>query len=243
MHFHWLAPHVAMFLTLGFLILFYLKLSDQLHIKWIWVFLPLSYFIKVIATKAYFYISPLKDSHKQAYQFLVTLLVIEAILLIVFAELFASYLDQPFRYENKLALYMIPLELILLSTFVLFVYLLPGLCDPENNVDRRCPFLIMLYYLTAFALVIIVSINESVLTQMNGLLLFFPVFAVLFFHIITILSTISSKKHEIVLLLMVIVECIIVTAIINHANIPLMTPFVIGTIMWLYVYYNFVGFN
>ena len=149
-----------MFFTLGFMILLYLKLTDQIHFKWIYVFLPLSYFIKVIATESYFYFSPLRKSHKTAFRFFLVLLIVEALLLIVFVTLLATYLDHPEKYKGYLSLIFIPLLVILLSTFALYLYLLPGMLDPETNMDRRHPFLAMIYYLTAFALIIMLSINE-----------------------------------------------------------------------------------
>ena len=78
---------------------------------------------------------------------------------------------------------------------------------------------------------------------MNGVVIFFPIFVVLTFHIITVLSTMSQKKHEVFFLVLVFVECFLFAAIINKSSIPLMTPFIISVIMWLYIYIVFIGLN
>ena len=102
-----------------------------------------------------------------------------------------------------------PLFTVLLSSFGIFLYLLPGMCDPENNTDRRAPFLILSYFVIIFLFCIMVNINESILSEINGYVLYFPFIILFLVHLVTMAVDLNDRRDEVIIVLSLLFEAII----------------------------------
>ena len=71
-----------------------------------------------------------------------------------------------------------PIYASLVSSFSIFLYLLPGLCDPELNDTKRLPFVTLHHFIFALLIVMFFNFNGLELLNQgsNGLVLLFPVF-------------------------------------------------------------------
>ena len=76
---------------------------------------------------------------------------------------------------------VLPFFVVIFNVAAIFIYLLPGLCDPENDTERRFPFLVLTYIFMFLGELIIVCINERILDTINGYILFSPLFVALAF--------------------------------------------------------------
>ena len=168
------------------LILLYAKLKFLVTFSWLIVLLPSMFLLKFLTFYIYSYIRGLEDGHPRFYRYLRMQLFFAFILSysgVIFVDL---YLDTPVNQRNLLFVKMLPFYGVLLIVSSIFIYLLPGLCDPENHTEKRVPFLILSYLLMLLAFMVIININEKILSSINGYLLYSPVFFTLAFHMITV---------------------------------------------------------
>ena len=138
---------------------------------------PLHFVTLMTVVRAMDYYRQLKDSHRRTYNCLMAHAILSLVMLIVAIQGLASYLDSPMKERHHLFLRLSPLLVVLLSFFGIFLYLLPGLCDPESQTDRRIPFQAFLYFLSSFMTISIMCVNAQLLPQMNAYLIFFPFIA------------------------------------------------------------------
>ena len=103
----------------------------------------------------------------------------------------ALYMDMLKKDRSLLFLRMLPFYGVLLIISSVFIYLLPGLCDPENETERRIPFLILSYLLMILAFMVLLNVNEKILDSIDGYILFSPILFALVFHMITIVPYFS----------------------------------------------------
>lgn len=135
---------------------------------------------------------------------------------------------------------MLPLYGVILIVSSVFIYLLPGFCDPENNTEKRIPFLILSYLLMTLAFMVLLNINEKVLSQINGYLLYAPILGALISHIITIAPYFGQRSFELVLVTLILAEFELFVLIKNGMMIPPTAPYVGATLIWCMVYYRLV---
>lgn len=132
----------------------------------------------------------------------------------------------------------IPLYVVVISTFSIFLYLLPGLCDPEINQTKRLPFLMLNYFILAILGILYFSINGfNIIQQANGFILFFPLIFNLLMHIITIVTDQYDHKTELFVTCSILVEILIFSMEWDESII---IRFSIALITWTYLYYKFV---
>ena len=151
----------------------------------------------------------LKETHTTEFHFMCFHLVASLIMLSAFFFMLSGYLDTPLSKRHQLYLRFLPLFTVLFASFGIFLYLLPGMCDPETNTDKRIPLLILAYFIITFLFCFIINLNESVLPHMNGYIIFFPFILAFSIHLITILTEICDNVYEGVIVLALLVEAII----------------------------------
>ena len=135
---------------------------------------------------------------------------------------------------------MLPLYGVLLIFSSVFIYLLPGLCDPENHTEKRIPFLILSYLLMILAFMVLLNINEKILSDIDGYIIFSPLLFALVFHMITIVPYFSQRFYEGVLITLLFAEFILFSLMKNGMTIPDTSPYVGAVLIWCVVYYMLV---
>jgi hypothetical protein len=144
--------------VLAFLILLYLKRTGMYKLTWTTISLPLYIVIITLGIKVYQHYLKLKDSpHFNMYKLLTAHLIFAIFCLFLAIHGLTTYLDLKYQSLLSLFLRLMPLYLILVSSFCIFLYILPGMLDPEIQADRRVPFTIFLYFITAFVTVAFVN--------------------------------------------------------------------------------------
>jgi len=92
------------------------------------------------------------------------------------------------------------------TVVAIFVYLLPGMYDPENGIEKRVPFLIMLHFLSLAITGAFCTLNEAYLKNSNGILLFGTLFFAFIIHLSTFMFEFKVKPQETA----VVMSCLIV---------------------------------
>jgi hypothetical protein len=69
-------------------------------------------------------------------------------------------------------------------SFSIFIFILPGISDPENFTERRVPFFIVTYFAVTFLFLIYVNINRQLSYTVNGYITMFPFLFALSIHVL-----------------------------------------------------------
>jgi hypothetical protein len=152
--------------------------------------------MKLICTKLYFLITQLQDSHPKFFGYLKIQLVFSTLLTLAGIIFIDIYLDTPAQFRQNLWIKTLPFFLVIFNVAAIFIYLLPGLCDPENETERRVPFLVLTYIFMILAELVILCINERIIDTMNGYILYSPLFIALAFQLISILPDVHERRNE-----------------------------------------------
>lgn len=144
------------------------------------------------------YFTPLRDGFKSVFNGIRFVLCFSTVMMIVYISLLGEYLEKVQYGQQKYSLPVVimPFLLALGSMVGLFIYLLPGMYDPENGLDRRIPFLFMLYFLAFASTSIFLSLNETEIPKANGLLIYGIFFFVFCVHLSIILFDLQQRKRE-----------------------------------------------
>lgn len=183
-----------------------LKLSHILNISWLLAFVPFCLLLILISYQLYLYIYDVQESHPRFYKYLRLQLFFCFILFLAGIAFVGMYLDLPPSERDMLFIKMLPLYGVILIISSVFIYLLPGFCDPENNTEKRIPFLILSYLLMTLAFMVLLNINEKILLSINGYLLYAPILCALVSHIITIVPYFGQRSYELVLVILLLAE-------------------------------------
>lgn len=103
-------------------------------------------------------------------------------------------------------LHLIPLYIVLLTSFGIFLYLLPGMCDPEIHSSRKLPFLVLFYFvmitncLIYFTVNVTSHIHENNSELSNQGLLFYPALFTLGIHFFISLTDPETSYEEVILI-------------------------------------------
>lgn len=167
------------------------KLNRILEISWLLVLIPFYLFLSLLSLQIYHYISGLREAHPRFFRYLRLQLFFCYVLSIAGTVFMGMYVDQPPKDRNMLFIKMLPLYGVLLIVASVFIYLLPGLCDPENHTEKRIPFLMLSYLLMILAFMVLLCINEKILSDIDGYIIFLPLLSAFVFHMITIVPYFS----------------------------------------------------
>lgn len=201
-----------MWAVLAFIILLYAKKTTLTQVDWYVVFIPVYIIALCISIIIYNFYCSLRSSHEKIFLRLRSHLLISVLLLFIFIYEFSFYLERHEESRLKLFLALLPLYIVFLSVFGLFLYLLPGMCDPELNNSRKMPFLILLYFIICLLGIVFVNVNGmSILYKASGYIIFYPIFFALIVHLLMIYNyQNSSSTNETILVVAFIMEAIIV---------------------------------
>lgn len=152
-------PHFIMMSVLASLVIVYLKLTTLQNLDMHIVTLPffVMWALLGILTHSFYRLSLNNGDHQRLYHLLTLHLICTVACLYLFQFNFASY--QPLT--DNLTLLLIPLYLILISYLAIFLYFLPGLCDPENE-DFCMAYLSLNYLMAAFITLLFINLNGFV---------------------------------------------------------------------------------
>jgi hypothetical protein len=132
------------------IILIYFKLTSLQDMNWELTLIPWHLIDIVGACSIYMYLSQLEESHPKTFKILISYLALTIALLEIFIYFFALHMNIPSSERtlgSSLFLTLIPVYAVIILSFGVFLYLLPGMCDPENETERRVPFLIVSYFI------------------------------------------------------------------------------------------------
>lgn len=121
--------------------------------NWELTLMPWHIFNLVGACSVYLYLRQLEESHPSTFKILVSYLSMVTALLEIFIYFFALHMNQSLLerdHSTTLFLILLPIYAVIILSFGIFLYLLPGMCDPENDTERRVPFLIVSYFIVVF---------------------------------------------------------------------------------------------
>lgn len=141
------------------------------------------------------YLTPLASSYLRVYRALRSALLVALFFGLIFLSTGSYYLDQKEEKNNKvtIAAVAVPYFVSLLTLVAIFVYLLPGLYDPENNIEKRVPFLIMLHFLNFFVSAAFITLNEAYLKHSNGILIYGTALFTFVMHLTTFMFEYKTK--------------------------------------------------
>lgn len=179
----------------------------------------------------------LKSSHKDVYDKLYSHLATCTVLLSVFLICLANYLNYyPIIDFYGRLLRFSPLYIVIFSTFAIFLYLLPGLSDPEINTTKRLPFLGLNYFIFFILWLNYICLNgiEVFSNGSSGLVVLFPAIFVLSVHLVTVLSELEDNKSEFMITTATLLELILLSLEWNDSILIRLT---IALMTWIYVYY------
>ena len=230
-----------MMAILSFILLIYIKKSSMnLLLSWSTVIFPLQCLTFLVALKVHETYKLLKQTHKIIYDRLTTHLVICTVLLGVFLSALANYLTyySMIEIDGRLTRFS-PLYVVIFSTFGIFLYLLPGLSDPEINTSKRVPFLAFNYFLFSILWLNFFSFNgiEVFDNGSSGLVVFLPPLFTLSVHLVSLISEMEENKTEFTVTLAAFIEVLFVSL---EWNDSIIIRLVIALMTWIYVYYCWV---
>ena len=182
----------------------------------------------------------LKQTHKTIYDRLTTHLVTCAVLLSVFLLALANYLTYYSMIEINGRLFRFsPLYGVILSTFGIFLYMLPGLSDPEINTSKRVPFLAFNYFVFTILWLNFFSFNgiEVFDNGSSGLVVFLPPLFTLSVHLISLISELEENKTEFMVTLAAFIEVLFVSL---EWNDSIAIRLIIALMTWVYIYYCWI---
>ena len=163
-------------------------------------------------------IKDLKDSHPIAFYNFTGITAACGIIAVGFFLLCGNYLDTPITQRGRFVFVMIPLYIVLAILLGTFLYLLPGICDPENGTDKRLPFLVLLHFIAIFGFLILCNINENIMGSLNAWIVVFPLIFAIVFHFITIFPKFYERSHEGVVLVFLLALIVVLAMMHNSEN-------------------------
>ncbi len=130
----------------------------------------------------------------------------------------------------------LPLYIVLLTTFGIFLYLLPGMSDPEISTTKRIPFLILNYFIVLIISLGSLNLNglEILENGSSGFIVFFPILQGLTVHLITLVSDIDENRSEVMIVTAILLEMLFICMEWNDSIIIRLT---IAIMTWGYIYY------
>ncbi|CDW73653.1 UNKNOWN [Stylonychia lemnae] len=205
---------------------------------WQNVFLPLQAFTFLFAFQLFNWYESLKRTHETIYRRLNMHLIMTVVMLSIFYLLLADCLNFTHISVIGRLIRFIPVYIVALSTFSIFMYLLPGLCDPEINRTKRLPFLMMNYFVVSILTIVYFNINGfQIIQKSNGIIMFFPLIFNLVMHLITILTDQLQHKTELLVVSSILAEIIIFSLEWDQS---IVIRFSIAIITWFYIYYRII---
>ncbi len=114
------------------------------------------------------------------------------------------------------------------------------MCDPETNTERRIPFLILSYFIMTLLFSIILNLNEQVVPQMNGYLVFFPYIMLFTIHLISIITELNENINEALIVIGLLTESLILSELKNGTGIQVSVPISILLLCWIYAYVRII---
>ena len=235
--------HISMFAILALIILFYLKRTTlRTTMSWHLVSLPLYILMATTGFSIHKAYALIISSHTAFYNRLLTHLLSSIICLAIFVFQLCTYLDDYYLASLRLFLVFLPLYLVLISTFGIFLYLLPGMCDPEINPSTRVPFLILNYMIIALLSILWLNLNGiSVLESSDGFTVFYPLFFGVTIHLIMAWTTCNnthSSDFEARFITCLFLELLTIQVAWNIQEIPISVPMSGALLVWMYAYYE-----
>jgi hypothetical protein len=157
-------------------LLVYFKLDYHTELNWVVAFSGFYVSIAIITYSCIAFFKSLEMSYPEIYNGIRLGLLTTGLFLVIFTSLMAAYLNQSKFKQTNIKLYqvMMPLFVALISSFGIFLFLLPGMYDPENGIEKRVPFLVMLYYISVTVTLVFIAVNSDFLLITPGSLLFGP---------------------------------------------------------------------
>lgn len=140
--------NLIMLAILAFLILVYLKLTSLSNLQWRLILSPLYIISLGLMVHILNFYSKIKNTYPSLHQKLTAHLYISTICMMIYLYMMSNYMDYHMVSKCSLLLRSLPFYVILVSTFGGFLYFMPGFYDPDIQISRKIPKLIITYLLT-----------------------------------------------------------------------------------------------
>ena len=161
-------------------------------------------------------------------------------LVALFITLFAVYLDADPLTRGSLFYYFLPLYAAELQIILVFMFLLPGLCDPEAFPNKKPLFLMVTYYIAQFQFFVMVNSNEDYLTEVDSFIMFFPLMFALGIHFCTMISLeLFDNINELIIVGGTFINFIMLGSFLNkpgYRKQDYMACFIISMCIWIFAY-------
>mmetsp|Transcript_38116 Transcript_38116/g.27699 ORF Transcript_38116/g.27699 Transcript_38116/m.27699 type:complete len:212 (+) Transcript_38116:639-1274(+) len=185
----------------------------------------------------YKYYHTLRESHRTIHNRLLVHLVVSWITLM--ATLFMFTIWKENRMDDGFWIVFLPLEIFIISALSMFLYMLPGLLDPENLIERRYLFYFAMYMIAFLIISVTVSfINDTKTIQNNSTLIWIPLICSLCIHFLSLCKVMFSFPKETAFEAFVICS-IFAVIILSKFDITSLTLFIMMAVVWVvaYIYY------
>lgn len=148
----------------GVLILLFLLYAQNNHYQMSWYgvwFFPMTLSWTCLCISWYYrYYETLRESHTVIHNRLFIHLICSWVLLVIFFLMYAYWRE--IKYGDKTWVVLLPAEIFFISLICMFMYMLPGLLDPENLIDRRVLFYFIMYTVAALIVSVTCSCVDNV---------------------------------------------------------------------------------
>lgn len=150
-----------MFNVLFFIVLLYTKKTTLHDLNWQIVFIPMYLLTTGICYLIFKRYQNLRDTNYTVYKRLAFHLLFCMLCLYLTFYFIGRIMNHQVTSQLSIFFHLIPLYMVLILTFGIYLYLLPGMCDLEFNITRKVPFLTLLYFIMITCSLIYFSINAT----------------------------------------------------------------------------------